>query len=128
MPEQILVYTVIGGTLALLIWGRFRYDMVALIAVTVLALAGLLEPADIAQGGGAQQRVGQRMQRHVGVGMPLQRAIVRQLEAAQPDAVAARRGESVHVETLADPQVAQAGQLVEIDTRSRCRYKLDALR
>ena len=52
--------------------------------------------ADVAGADRAQHRVGQRMQRHVGVGMPGERLAVRDGDAAQHHGVA--RAEAVHVE------------------------------
>ena len=59
--------------------------------------------ADVALAERAVDRVGDRMQRHVGVGMARELLVVRDQDAAQPDAFAGREG--VDVETLADPDL-----------------------
>lgn len=43
--DQAIVFAVLAGTLAMFIWSRWRYDVVALIALLVVALVGLV-PAD----------------------------------------------------------------------------------
>ncbi|MFO8081306.1 MAG: SLC13 family permease [Armatimonadota bacterium] len=50
--EQIIVFVVLGLTLALFIWGRWRYDVVALMALLVVALAGLVPSHDVFSGFG----------------------------------------------------------------------------
>jgi di/tricarboxylate transporter len=40
--DQTLVFTVLGATLALFVWGRVRYDLVALLALLALVLSGVL--------------------------------------------------------------------------------------
>ncbi len=50
-------------------------------------------------------RVGERMQGDIGVGMSVQRMGVGQADAAEPDVVAG--GKAVHVETLADARLAR---------------------
>lgn len=52
MWEQNLVYVVILAAFGFFVWGRFRYDLVALSAVTVLGVAGVLEPVDLFRGFG----------------------------------------------------------------------------
>lgn len=42
MSEQILIFAILLATLALFIWGRFRYDVVALLALMAVAFTGLL--------------------------------------------------------------------------------------
>ncbi len=64
--------------------------------------------ADVALAERAIERVGERVQRHVGVGMAGERAIVRDADAAEPDVIAGREG--VDVETLADADVARRVQ------------------
>ncbi len=44
-PEQILVLTILLATIALFLWGRWRHDMVAVMALLACVLAGLVEPA-----------------------------------------------------------------------------------
>ena len=41
---QILTFAVLGGTMALFIWGRFRYDMVAIIALLAALATGIVTP------------------------------------------------------------------------------------
>ena len=48
--QQILAFAVIGGTMALFVWGRLRYDLVAGIALLVAVLIGVV-PADKAFSG-----------------------------------------------------------------------------
>jgi di/tricarboxylate transporter len=42
LNDQILIFAILSTTLALFIWGRFRYDVIALLALLAVALAGLL--------------------------------------------------------------------------------------
>jgi hypothetical protein len=37
---QILAFGILGGTMVLLIWGRLRYDLVAIVALLALIVAG----------------------------------------------------------------------------------------
>jgi di/tricarboxylate transporter len=48
--QQILAFAVIGGTMALFVWGRLRYDLVAGVALLVAVLIGVV-PADQAFSG-----------------------------------------------------------------------------
>ena len=48
--QQILAFSVIGGTMALFVWGRLRYDLVAGIALLVAVLIGVV-PTDKAFSG-----------------------------------------------------------------------------
>lgn len=48
--QQILAFAVIAGTMALFVWGRLRYDLVAGIALFVAVLIGVV-PADKAFSG-----------------------------------------------------------------------------
>jgi di/tricarboxylate transporter len=48
--QQMLAFAVIGGTMALFVWGRLRYDLVAGIALLVAVLIGVV-PADKAFSG-----------------------------------------------------------------------------
>jgi di/tricarboxylate transporter len=50
--EKALLFTVLAATLALFAWDRFRYEMVALAAMLVLVVAGLVPPADAFSGFG----------------------------------------------------------------------------
>ena len=59
--------------------------------VAPLRIAGREMRADVALGQRAQDGVDQRMQRHVGVGMADQRAIMRDADAAERDVIAGRR-------------------------------------
>ena len=61
--------------------------------------------ADVAVGERAVDRVGERVQRDVRVGVAAERLRVRHADAAKPDMVAGREG--VHVETLADAGLAR---------------------
>ena len=44
-PDQILVLTILLATIAMFLWGRWRHDMVAVMALLACVLAGLVEPA-----------------------------------------------------------------------------------
>jgi di/tricarboxylate transporter len=48
--DQILLFTLFGGVFALLLWGRFRYDMVAFGALLLSVVLGLV-PAEAAFSG-----------------------------------------------------------------------------
>jgi di/tricarboxylate transporter len=48
--DQILLFTLFGGVFALLLWGRFRYDMVAFGALLLAVVLGLV-PAEAAFSG-----------------------------------------------------------------------------
>ena len=63
---------------------------------------------DVALGQRAIERVGERMQRHVGVRMTLERRGMGDANAAQPYMVAG--GKSMDVETLTDPHLARSPQ------------------
>ena len=62
--------------------------------------------ADVAGAAGGEQRVGQRMQRDVGIGMAGQPAVMRDGDAAEHDVVA--RLEGVHVIAVAGAHVGKA--------------------
>ncbi len=40
--QQILTFAVLGGTMALFIWGRLRYDLVAILALLTAVLVGIV--------------------------------------------------------------------------------------
>src|SRR5690349_8228377 len=42
--QQILAFAVIAGTMALFVWGRLRYDLVAGVALLVAVLVGVVPP------------------------------------------------------------------------------------
>jgi len=48
--EQILIFAILGATLVLFVWGRIRYDVVAVLALLVAVLAGIV-PASSAFSG-----------------------------------------------------------------------------
>ncbi len=50
--EQLFVFAVLIATLALFIWNRWRYDVVALMALTVVSIAGLVPPREVFAGFG----------------------------------------------------------------------------
>lgn len=53
MPiDQIIIFTVLGLVLVLFIWGRWRYDLVAIFALLVVAVTGLISAADAFAGFG----------------------------------------------------------------------------
>ena len=64
--------------------------------------------ADVAGADGAEQRVGERVQGHVGIGVALQGVGVGNPDAAQPDVVAGN--EPVHVEALSGAHVGSCRQ------------------
>ena len=84
--------------------------------------------ADVAVADGAEQRVGQRVQRHVGVGMAFERVRVGDSDAAQPDMVAG--DQAMHVEALPGAHVgwrceprsamARSSAVVSLWLASRC--------
>jgi di/tricarboxylate transporter len=47
---QILSFSVLAGMMALFVWGRIRYDMVAVIALLVALLVGIVAPDDAFSG------------------------------------------------------------------------------
>ena len=46
--DQIILFALMGGVLGLLLWGRFRYDLVAFCALTlaVILVAGVVPAKD----------------------------------------------------------------------------------
>ncbi|MBK9120950.1 MAG: SLC13 family permease [Phycisphaerales bacterium] len=46
MWQQVVVFAVLTLTLALFLWGRWRYDLVALLALLILALLGIVPPRE----------------------------------------------------------------------------------
>ena len=44
--DQIAILALIGGILALFIWGRWRYDLIAFTALLVAVVIGLVEPVE----------------------------------------------------------------------------------
>src|SRR5690606_18735959 len=48
--EQILVFGILAGTLALFVWDRWRYDVVAMVALVASILTGLVPPEDAFEG------------------------------------------------------------------------------
>lgn len=46
MRDEVQVFAVLGVTLALFVWGRVRYDLVAMMALLAVAILGFVEPAD----------------------------------------------------------------------------------
>ena len=73
-----------------------------------LRIAGRKMRADVAVGERAEDRVGERMQRDVGVGMAGERVRVRDAHAAERDMVAG--AERVHVDAGAGAHVAERGR------------------
>ena len=49
---QILIFSVLGATMALFLWGRFRHDVVALAALMACVIAGLVPASDAFEGFG----------------------------------------------------------------------------
>ena len=53
MPsDQILVFAILAGTLALFVWGRIRFDLVALLSLLAVVLSGLVPAAQAFEGFG----------------------------------------------------------------------------
>lgn len=50
--DQIILFVIFGGVFALLLWGRYRYDLVAFGALLVGVLAGVVESKDAFSGFG----------------------------------------------------------------------------
>jgi di/tricarboxylate transporter len=50
--EQIILFVIFGGVFALLLWGRYRYDLVAFGSLLVGVLAGVVESKDAFSGFG----------------------------------------------------------------------------
>ncbi len=50
--DQVIAFAILGASLALFIWGRWRYDLVALAALIAVALAGLVPVTQILSGFG----------------------------------------------------------------------------
>ncbi len=48
--DQIIVFSVLGAALVLFVWNRWRYDIVALGALLVVALTGLVPPDEVFMG------------------------------------------------------------------------------
>lgn len=48
--DQILAFAVLAAMMALFIWGRIRYDMVAVLALLASVAAGIVEPGDAFSG------------------------------------------------------------------------------
>ena len=47
---QILTFAVLGGTMLLFIWGRFRYDLVAILSLLAALVTGIVTPAQAFSG------------------------------------------------------------------------------
>jgi di/tricarboxylate transporter len=41
--EQIILFAIMGSVLALLVWGRIRYDLVAFSALAIAVIAGVVD-------------------------------------------------------------------------------------
>lgn len=52
MAHQIVVFAVLGLALILFVWGRWRYDLVALFALLAIAFAGILDSGEVFAGFG----------------------------------------------------------------------------
>ena len=50
IPAQMLAFLVLGGTMLLFIWGRIRYDMVAILALLVALSVGIVSPDEAFRG------------------------------------------------------------------------------
>ncbi|GAB4339346.1 MAG: hypothetical protein Kow0099_14300 [Candidatus Abyssubacteria bacterium] len=50
--DQLIVFGVLAATLILFVWNRWRYDLVALLAMLVVALAGVVPPGQVFMGFG----------------------------------------------------------------------------
>ncbi len=52
MSDQVFVFVVVGAAFALFLWGRWRFDLVALLTLLVLVVAGLVPAGDAFAGFG----------------------------------------------------------------------------
>ncbi len=50
--DQLLLFTILAGVLGLLLWGRWRYDVVAFSALLIAVVAGVIPAADAFEGFG----------------------------------------------------------------------------
>jgi di/tricarboxylate transporter len=50
IAEQLTVFAILAATLVLFLWNRWRYDVVALLALVASGLTGLVPPADLFAG------------------------------------------------------------------------------
>lgn len=50
--QQLLIFAILAGTMALFLWGRFRHDIVALLALMTCVVAGLVPAAEAFAGFG----------------------------------------------------------------------------
>lgn len=50
--DQILIFAILSVTLVLFAWGKWRYDIVALVAMTAVLLFGLVTPNEAFAGFG----------------------------------------------------------------------------
>ncbi|MFY0660435.1 MAG: SLC13 family permease [Shimia sp.] len=51
-PDQIILFSLFGGVFVMLLWGRFRYDMVAFAALMIAVVAGVVPTKDAFSGFG----------------------------------------------------------------------------
>ena len=54
--EQLLILSILVGTIAAFLWGRWRHDMVAIAALLACVLSGLVQPGDAFAGFGQAGR------------------------------------------------------------------------
>ncbi len=45
--DQLIVFAVLAASLALFVWNRWRYDVVAVLALLVVALFGIVPPNEV---------------------------------------------------------------------------------
>lgn len=50
IAEQLTIFGILAATLVLFVWNRWRYDVVAILALVVSGLAGLVPPAELFTG------------------------------------------------------------------------------
>lgn len=50
--QQIILFAILGGALVLFAWGRIRYDVVAIVALLLAVVAGIVDSADAFSGFG----------------------------------------------------------------------------
>lgn len=48
--QQLLVFVILGATLVMFAWNRWRYDVVSIMALLAVALTGLVRPEDVFSG------------------------------------------------------------------------------
>src|SRR5262249_5713394 len=93
-----------------------------------LRVAGRKVRANISVGKGAEDRIGERMKRDIGVGVTGERVAVRNADSTKGDVVA--RAKRVDVQTRSSPHVTKGGRLDRFrarEVRRRCEFDVARL-